>query len=70
MCVTQFRDYCRASEFRYRDREVDLEDKTLKVKQGTYHYAGRNYYYVINKRKLEQLAKKGNQYAISALNNK
>lgn len=67
MCVSQFRSYCNASKFNYANRETDMKDKDLKVKQGTYHYNGRNWYYVTDLNKMKRLAKQGNQYAINEL---
>lgn len=64
MCVAQFRDYCKASKFKYNSREADMDNKDLKVKAGTYHYKGRNWYYVTDLNEMKRLAKQGNKYAI------
>lgn len=68
MCVSQFRDYCKASKFKYSDRINDLKDKDLEVKKGTYHYHGNNYYYVTDKKELRRLAENGNEYAKKQIN--
>ena len=70
MCVSQFRDYCKASEFRHTGRNEDLHNKDIEVKSGTTHYNGRNYHYITDRNKLKQLAKLNNEYAIHALANK
>lgn len=63
MCVSQFRDYCNSSKFKYDNREQDIKDRTLQVKKGTHHYNGNNFYYVTDLEKLKELAKAGNTYA-------
>lgn len=59
MCVTEFKRLCQASEFRHgkENRKKDIKDKNIEVKEGTYFYNGRSYYYVTNKTKLKGLEK-------------
>lgn len=59
MCVTEFSRLCQASEFRYgeENRQRDLSDPQLAVKEGTTFRNGRSYYYVTDKRKLKSLEK-------------
>jgi len=69
MCVSQFRDFCKVSKFNHSNYESDLKDKSLIVKKGTKWYNGRPNYYVTDLKKLKQLAKLNNEYAIKALEN-
>lgn len=59
MCVTEFRRLCKASEFRYgeENRQRDLKDPEIDVKEGTHYHNGRSYYYATDKRKLNGLEK-------------
>ena len=59
MCVTEFRRLCQASEFRYgeENRQRDIADKNIVVKDGTTFYNGRSYYYATDKKKLKGLEK-------------
>lgn len=59
MCVTEFRRLCQASEFRYgeENRQRDLKDPNLEVREGTLYRNGRVCYYVTDKRKLKGLEK-------------
>lgn len=65
MCVSQFRDYCNASEFRYRDRERDMNDPDLKVRPETFRYHPDSWYYVTDMKAMRKLAKLGNRYAMA-----
>ena len=59
MCVTEFRRLCQASEFRHgeENRQRDLNDPHIKVKEGTYFHKNRSYYYSTDKNKLKGLEK-------------
>lgn len=67
MCVSQFRDYCKASRFKHDNRRVDMNDKSLEVRQETFRYADRSYYYVTDLNEMNKLAKSGNEYALKHL---
>jgi hypothetical protein len=69
MCIGQYRDYVKASEFRHADRERDLQNEDVQVKKGTYRYKCESYYYATDLKKIRKLAKEGNQYAIKHLKN-
>ena len=68
MCVSQFRDYCKASKFKHSNYEVDSKDKNLIVRKETKWYNGRCYYYVTDLRELRKLALQNNEYAKKQLN--
>lgn len=59
MSVADFRKLCQASEFRHGEdnRQRDLSDPNLIVREGTTYHNGRSYYYVTDKRKLKGLEK-------------
>ena len=59
MCVTEFRRLCQASEFRHGEdnRQNDIKDKNVDVKEGTNYYNGRSWYYATDKSKLKGLEK-------------
>lgn len=59
MCVTEFRRLCQASEFRHgeENRQKDIKDSQIEVKEGTHFYNGRSYYYSTDKKKLKGLEK-------------
>ena len=63
MCVSQFRDYCKASEFKHSNYEDDSKDKNLIVRKETKWYNGRCYYYATDLRELRKLALQNNVYA-------
>lgn len=78
MCVSQFRDYCAASKVQVDggdfSRETDLKNPDVEVKPDfwmDYKDASGNVwqsvYYRTDLRKMRQLAKSGNQYAIAHL---
>lgn len=69
MCVSQFRNYCKASHFRHENRKEDLENTDLEIKEGTFRYADRSYYYVTDLSEMKKLANQGNEYAINHLKN-
>lgn len=61
MCVSQFRDYCKAFEFKTKEN-ITKNDK-IQHKRGTYYGGKRSWYYTLNKSKMRTLAKQGNPYA-------
>ena len=80
MCVSQFRAYCAASNIQVDggdfSRETDLKNPDVEVKKDFYEqYRDENgrvwqsVYYRTDLRKMRQLAKNGNAYAIAHLAN-
>jgi len=71
MCVAQFREYCNSSHFKRDENgsfEKDLKDKNIELNGVYIHYSDCNsVYYVTDLKKMRQLAKTGNQYAINHL---
>ena len=80
MCVSQFRAYCAASNIQVDggdfSRKTDMENPDVEVKKDFYEqYRDENgrvwqsVYYRTDLRKMRQLAKNGNAYAIAHLEN-
>jgi len=78
MCVSQFRAYCAASNIQVDggdfSRKTDMENPDVEVKKDFYEqYRDENgrvwqsVYYRTDLRKMRQLAKNGNAYAIAHL---
>ena len=67
MCVAQFRDYCSASKFKinYNNQyEKDLNNKDIIVGQYFVYEGKPDAYYVTDLKKMKELAKNNNPYAI------
>jgi hypothetical protein len=67
MCVAQFRDYCNAHAHKHKEQITSNDE--IQSKRGTYYGNKKVWYYIKDKKKMESLAKSGNQYAIIDLGN-
>lgn len=70
MCVAQFREYCKASQFKKNysnEYQNDLKDTTKEVGVYIEYKNMPDVHYVTDLKKMKQLAKSGNQYAINHL---
>jgi hypothetical protein len=59
MCVSQFREYCKAHRFTDRPEK----DEAIEASRGTFFSYGRQLRYVKNVREMKRLAQHGNEYA-------
>ena len=72
MCVAQFRDYCNASKFQGdfdNQYEKDVNNKYKRVGIYLTYENQTNHYYVTDLKKMDDLAKNGNPYAIREMDN-
>ena len=67
MCVAEFRDYCKSSSFK--QKELISKNDHVHIERGSFYRYGVVDFYVTDKKKIKQLAKCGNQYAINDLCN-
>jgi len=65
MCVSQFRDYCKASSFK-RVEQINKNDK-INTERGSFYNNGWVTFYVTNQKQIRELAKNGNIYAQNEL---
>lgn len=60
MCVTQFREYCKASSFK-RTENIGSNDR-IHTERGSF-YCNSETWYVTDQKELQRLARLGNVYA-------